>query len=540
MSDLLIYLAVMNLFAGAAVGVVMALRLPVRRLFGPRVAYALWALAPLPALALLLPARVVRVDAPLPAPVELIEPAMAATPPAAFATALPDASQLPGLIVLAWAVGCLASLAWFAWRQHQFDRAVRDGRAGPAVIGVLRPRIVTPDDFDGLYTDRERQVVLAHERTHIARHDIHVNALVALARCLLWFNPAVHVLAHFLRIDQELACDAQVIAAHPQARRSYAEAMLKTQLAARPLPLGCYWLAEGAHPLADRIRLLARPDPGRARRRLGTSVVALLALGAVGAAWAAKPARVVAVPAVSVRPPPVVLQAPAARVAPFQAAALAPKPAPAAAAAPVSNQRPAPAPQPSPDDVVATAEADAAPVQAAFREPDAERLALAEAPGAAAWARSAEARAAVRAAASVRERISSGTAVRVLASTVAPDGLTLSNDITTYGSNPSYRSGSYRRGGSAYGLYTSVYQHGERVWVTATVKGRDAPVASGSVALASGESGQIRLSDGQVVSVTATQRAETPEETFAAQTAPRPAVYSAERRAYRSRAAREE
>ena len=108
----------------------------------------------------------------------------------------------PGSIAVAvWIAGALASLAWLAWRQHQFGRALRDGRAGPAVVGVLKPRIVTPDDFAGLYTPREQLVVLAHEQTHITRNDARVNALVALARCAAWFNPLVHVLAHYLRID---------------------------------------------------------------------------------------------------------------------------------------------------------------------------------------------------------------------------------------------------------------------------------------------------------------------------------------------------
>lgn len=107
------------------------------------------------------------------------------------------------------------------------------------MIGVLRPRVILPADFAELYTPREQLVVLAHEQTHIARHDSRINAVVAVARCVNWFNPAAHLLAHYLRIDQEFACDAQVVTAHPTARRSYAQAMLKAQIAARPLPMGC-------------------------------------------------------------------------------------------------------------------------------------------------------------------------------------------------------------------------------------------------------------------------------------------------------------
>mgnify|MGYP000087070976 CR=1 FL=1 len=86
---------------------------------------------------------------------------------------------------------------------------MRAGRAGPAVVGVLKPRIVTPDDFTGLYTPREQLVVLAHERTHIARHDARANAAVANERAV---NAQVRfeALAKFLRyLSPELAERAQ-------------------------------------------------------------------------------------------------------------------------------------------------------------------------------------------------------------------------------------------------------------------------------------------------------------------------------------------
>ena len=487
MSDLLMVLLVMNLMAAAAVAVVMALRLPARRLFGARVAYGLWSLVPLAALGILLPSRVVTVAAP-----QTISGTLLPLPPAVDTVGRVAASA-PQLDVwataaLLWITGGFACVAWLAWRQHQFARALRDGRAGPAVIGVLRPRIITPDDFAGLYTPREQQVVLAHEATHIARHDVRANALVALARCINWFNPAVHVLAHYLRIDQELACDAQVVAAHPQARRAYAEAMLKAQLAARPLPLGCYWPAQAAHPLADRIRLLAQTSPSRLRRTAGRAAVALLALSCAGAAWAAKPARILVAAA---PPPPVAAPASEAPTLPVRPADAAPKPKPAAKVA-TADAAPAPQPAPlTPETAVQAAQADAAPLTQ---------------PPPWAYARS-------RTRAAMRPLISPGSAVRVTAATVDPDGVALSSDMTSFGSNPLRRKGSYQRAGSRYGLYTSVFQQGDHYWVTASVTYARQPVVAGGVSLASGETGQIQLANGQVVTVTATARPETSEET---------------------------
>nr|MEA2799813.1 hypothetical protein [Phenylobacterium sp.] len=59
MSEALSVLLRINLAVAAAIAVAMLLRLPVRRLFGARIAYGLWSLVPLAAAAMLLPPRVV-------------------------------------------------------------------------------------------------------------------------------------------------------------------------------------------------------------------------------------------------------------------------------------------------------------------------------------------------------------------------------------------------------------------------------------------------------------------------------------------------
>jgi hypothetical protein len=157
----------------------------------------------------------------------------------------------------------------------------------PALIGVWRPRIVLPADFETRYDAAERALILAHEHLHRVRGDAQTNALVAALRCVYWFNPLVHFAVKRFRFDQELACDAGVIARFPQARAAYAAAMLKTQLADFGLPAGCHW--QSTHSLTERIAMLKRPLPGRVRAVCGL-VLATLLTGAGGyAAWAAQP-----------------------------------------------------------------------------------------------------------------------------------------------------------------------------------------------------------------------------------------------------------
>ena len=471
MTEVLSVLLRVNLALAIAVAGVMLLRLPARRLFGARIAYGLWILPPLAALAMLVPARVVTITVAAP-PMEMARAAVgiAAAPERAPFDVEP-------LLAVLWLAGVVASLAWQTWRQVQFTQAARAGRAGPAVVGLLRPRVVTPADFAQRYTPAEREIVLAHEQAHLERGDPTVNAALALLTCVSWFNPAAHVMSHWLKIDQELACDARVVAAHPKARKAYAQAMLKTQLAARPLPLGCHW---SSHPLAQRVRLLTRPAPSLGRRRLGANLTVALGLAGAAGAWAARPAQV----AFAYETAPVVARETAA----IQRVADAPS-------VPRRSSKPRP------------------PTLGVESKPVAEQLVPAPAPPLEPIRPPGVLRQAhiIRAVAD-RSLVQSGSAVRVVASGVAPDGAPLWSDFTAFGSQRLYRKGAYERGGSRYSIFTSVVQEGPRLRVTVSLGRGFRPDLTGAIDLAPNQTGVLRLPTGQPVVVTATVRPETPEE----------------------------
>lgn len=266
-SEILNTLIRANLAGGAAILLVLALRIPARRAFGPEVAYKLWFAPVLAAAVTLLPPRIA---------------------PGAVHKSLSLAAlgASPAWITAAWVAGIAVACA-LLWRaQARFIAEARAGRAGPSVVGVIAPRILMPPD-DGRYTAEERELVRAHEREHVARRDPRAGALAAAFQCLAWFNPLVHLAAHFMRLDQEFACDAAVTRRYPRSRALYAKTLLKTQLAATPLPFGCYWPARGEHPLEVRVRLLKGP-----RRHSGLAGPILVASGVVcvaAAAWAAQP-----------------------------------------------------------------------------------------------------------------------------------------------------------------------------------------------------------------------------------------------------------
>lgn len=296
-----------SIASSLAIVAVLILRAPARAAFGSRVAYALWLIVPFAGLASLIPARRMAAMESGTAIADPASPSFGAAMPETVAAANPDASFLIDLspfIIGVWASGFAASLFLLMLRHKRFMARLRprtdadsdfviagNASAGPAVIGILRARIMLPADFADRYTPAEQALVIAHERAHLAAGDAQVNALAALAQCINWYNPLFYMARALLRVDQELACDEQVMKDNGRQRRAYGEAMLKTQLAARAIPLGCYWPPLGAAALKNRITRLKRPAPAPLRQTVGSALCIGAAFFAGIAAWAAQPPR---------------------------------------------------------------------------------------------------------------------------------------------------------------------------------------------------------------------------------------------------------
>lgn len=338
-SDFLISLGLANLAAAGAVLAVLALRGPARRLFGAGIAYSLWLIVPGAMLATLVPARTILVEvssapvATAPVILQATADASAAPAPAQAVAAAPLLNMEQALLAV-WLAGLAVSLVLLIVGQRRaltrFGRITADARdpriarasvgaAGPALVGVFRPRLVVPHDFEERFDAIEQAMILTHERTHLASGHAPLNALAALLKAFNWFNPLIHLAARYARVDQELACDASVVARYPSERRTYAHALLKTQLASAPLPFGCSWPAGSAGRLEERLLMLAQTTPGRFRLAAGVCVIALLIAGAGCTTWTARPPQERIVEA----------SAQAARIAPpaLLAAGLAPIPA---------------------------------------------------------------------------------------------------------------------------------------------------------------------------------------------------------------------
>lgn len=296
-TEILALLLKTTLVSSAAVTLALILRRPLRHWLGASAAYLLWLLLPVTLLAALLPApRVAAV------PMRVSEVAVQVGQAVVAGPAV--IAHWPLWLCCAWLAGGLLMAVHLYRQQRSFQRGLGrlsqrdDGLwqaqavAGlPAAVGLLRPRIVLPAGFEQRYLPIEQQLVLLHERVHLQRGDIVINALLALLQCLYWFNPLLLFALRCCREDQELSCDERVIARVSGARRSYGEAMLKTGLAASPLPVGCHW--QNHHPLKERIAMLKRPVPGR-KQWCAMLVLSLGLSSAFGyTAWAAQPGKAV-------------------------------------------------------------------------------------------------------------------------------------------------------------------------------------------------------------------------------------------------------
>lgn len=271
---------------------VLLLRTPVRRTFGPTVAYALWAL---PALRLALPSLPEGWRASTATPISQATELMvyAVGPVATESFAAPEASaKWAAAVALLWLVGAAAFLTFHVaqyglfrarlLRRHQpMDRvgAVRvvlsPAAPGPLAFGVVSRYVALPADLDSRYDADEQSLALAHELGHHARGDLLANWIALTVLALHWWNPLAWIAHRAFRADQELANDARVLRERgPDAAHAYACAILKTAHG------GAIAAACHLHTIDDlkgRLRMLKSRPASPRRLFAGAATVTLLA-----------------------------------------------------------------------------------------------------------------------------------------------------------------------------------------------------------------------------------------------------------------------
>ena len=288
------------LYTALLIALVLVLRRPVARHFGPSMAYALWAL---PLLRLVLPPLVLPASlapAPEAAPVALDASTVAlllAAEQMNAAAASPPAWSWSDLLLPLWLGSAALFLAWRLWNYRQMRRELLAGArpvgevgkvrlvetpavASPLAFGLFDKVVALPPRFMAMEDRAARDLAIAHELAHHEGRDIAANFAAQPLLALHWFNPLAWMGWRAMRRDQEAACDARVMAGRNRAERA-AYANLLAGFAAGPrlalaAPMACPILGEKS--IIHRLRSLSMSDISRRRRMAGRLLFGAAAL----------------------------------------------------------------------------------------------------------------------------------------------------------------------------------------------------------------------------------------------------------------------
>jgi len=300
---------------GVLMALVLLVRRPVSRWFGPAAAYALWAL---PLLRLVLP--------PLALPRGLfarpqiaVEPITATAhgvlPPASpivetAVTAVPSAA-IPVQASVPVEPGLLAQIPWFSvlvavWllgaaiflfqrlRNYRLMRAelMADARlvahsgdirivetsaaASPLAFGVRDRVVALPQGFLATVDSESSDFAIAHELEHHAGNDLLALIVLQPLFALHWFNPIGWAAWRALRADQEAACDARVMTGCNRDTRARYGRVIASFAAGSRLTLAApiAGALAGEKPIIQRLKALATLEVSPARRVMARSLFA--------------------------------------------------------------------------------------------------------------------------------------------------------------------------------------------------------------------------------------------------------------------------
>lgn len=160
---------------------------------------------------------------------------------------------------------------------------VQDYVSAPALMGILRPRIVLPV-FAGELSRDTLSCILMHELAHLKRRDLFVNELLLVLRTVYWFNPLVRLLFRYLLEDMEVRNDDYLLnRMGSEHSKSYARSLvevLRLSQTVSPVPkLLC--MADGGKNIERRIGMI-RLEKSFKQHTLIVSAACLLLFCVVG------------------------------------------------------------------------------------------------------------------------------------------------------------------------------------------------------------------------------------------------------------------
>ena len=152
---------------------------------------------------------------------------------------------------------------------------------GPAVVGLVRPRIVVPAWLLQA-PPLQQSLVIAHEKSHVDARDPQLLAFAIAVLVLMPWNLPLWWMLHRLRHAIEVDCDARVLQSGHDVR-AYGDTLVDVGQRQSGYLGAAAAMAESRSLLEQRIRLMLRA-PGRKSRALGVVLGgAALCMAAVAA-----------------------------------------------------------------------------------------------------------------------------------------------------------------------------------------------------------------------------------------------------------------
>jgi len=214
---------------------------------------------------------------------------------------------LPLLLVAVWLVGVLVVLTvwWMRWRQvsaairlsapndvgreatilrrldgqRRVELRLSEDPVEPAVFGIFRPKLIWPARLSEWLDEQHIEAIVAHELTHVRRHDNLTAALHMLVEAVFWFHPAVWWMERHMVEERERACDEAVVERGGNAA-VYAASLLKACRFCVESPVICVSGISGAD-LTRRVRSIMTLH-ARRLGALGRTTLTTLAIATIG------------------------------------------------------------------------------------------------------------------------------------------------------------------------------------------------------------------------------------------------------------------
>ena len=134
-------------------------------------------------------------------------------------------------------------------------------------------RIVISGDL----TDKEKELVLAHEISHVKHHHSFEKLLISVIKVAMWFNPFVHIAAIHIEELQEYEADYDVLASGAD-KKEYVTLIVE-QVITSAMPVGSKFYS---YFTESRFRKMLAPPLGRR----GSAIISFAAIACIMAMFA--------------------------------------------------------------------------------------------------------------------------------------------------------------------------------------------------------------------------------------------------------------